>query len=187
MKKTAAILLLALMVFNLIGYRLLFNYLETRAQSEMTARLDHNAYNRAGLTEVKVALHLPYTVNSKSFERYDGTAEINGVTYSYVERKIQNDTLILHCLPNKSSDHIKLARNAYAGAVGDVQPAQKGQKSNNASLLLKSLVCSGYKTHQAISCNCMVFMAQRVANKTVSDCIADDKFTLSPEQPPDAA
>lgn len=174
------------MVFNLIGYRLLFNYLESRSQSEMAAQLDRNAYNKAGLTEVKVALHLPYTTSNKNFERYDGTAEINGVTYSYVERKIQNDTLILHCLPNKSSDHIKLARNAYAGAVGDVQPAPKGQKSNNASLLLKSLVCSGYKTQHAISYSYYIFTAQRTANKAVSECIADDKFSLSPEQPPDA-
>ena len=174
------------MVFNLTGYRVLFNYLESRAQVKMVEKLDQSAYNRSNLIEVKVALHLPYTTDNKDFERYDGTVELNGTTYSYVERKVENDTLVLHCLPNKNSDNIKLAFNEYGKAVNDAQP-QKGQKGNNAALLLKSLVCTGYKTHSEYDRHNTFFAVQLTAYKSVNESIVDNRFAKSPEQPPDVA
>jgi hypothetical protein len=187
LRKTIAILLLAIMVFNLMGYRLLFNCLENQAQAQMAEQLDHNHYSRTSLTEVKVALHLPYTINNKNFERYDGSVELNGITYNYLERKVQNDTLILHCLPNTKSDNIKLARSEYGKAVNDIAPVQKGQKSGHASLLLKSLVPAVYKSNSSYNCSNAVFTARLIAYVTVSEKIFNDRFVKSPEQPPDAA
>ena len=187
MKKTLAILLLALMVFNLTGYHLLFTYLQGRAEVTMVEKLDKNAYSHNNLVEIKVALHLPYTANNKGFERYDGSIELNGKTYSYVERKIENDTLVLHCLPNISSDNIKLASNEYGKAVNDILPAQKSQKGTNAGLLLKSLLCAGYKTHIGFYGYNTIFAVQLAAYKTVSESITVTRFAKSPEQPPDLA
>ncbi len=175
------------MVFNLTGYRVLFNYLESRSQLKMEEKLDQSSYNRGNLIEVRVALHLPYTTDNTDFERYDGTVELNGTTYSYVERKVENDTLVLHCLPNKSIDNIKLAFAEYGKAVNDAQPAQKGQKGNNTALLLKSLVCSGYKTHSEYNYYNTFFTIQLSAYNAINESIVCNKFAKSPEQPPDMA
>ena len=152
----------------------------------MVETLDHNAYNPANLIEFKVAFNLPYAPSNIEFERYDGTVEINGTTYSYVERKIENDTLVLHCLPNKTSDNIKLAGNEYGTVVNDLQTQQKGSKSSNASLLLKSLECTGYRTHNALEFNRLFFAKQLAAFKNINEKIVDNRFAKSPEQPPDA-
>ena len=45
---------------------------------------------------------------------------MNGVFYSYVKRKIHNDTLYLLCLPNKNKTQLQSARLEYAGNVNDV-------------------------------------------------------------------
>ncbi len=175
------------MVFNLTGYRALFGYLENLAQVKMQEKLDKSAYNPNNLIEVKIALHLPYTTDNKDFERYDGTVELNGTTYSYVERKVENDTLILHCLPNKNSDNIKFAFNEYGKAVNDAQTAQKGQKGNAAALLLKALAFAGCKTHNEYNHYNTFFTTQLSAYKAISESVVSKKFAKSPEQPPDVA
>ena len=181
-----AILLLTLLVFNLIGYRLLVNYLQGKAQASMVGRLDQKAYNPASLIEFTIALNLPYAPSNSEFERCDGTVEINGTTYSYVERKIENGTLVLHCLPNKNSDNIRLAGVEYGKAVNDIQPEKKGHKSNTAGLLLKSLECAGYKTLTGLAeIDYMFFAKQLAAYRSTSEKIITDRFAKSPEQPPD--
>jgi len=173
------------MVFNIAGYRVLFNYLDGQAQAQMIEKLDNNTYSKVKLTEVKVALHLPYFISNKDFERYDGSIVLNGVTYNYVERKIENDTLILRCIPNEKSDDIRIAGSEYGKTVNDIQATQHGQKSNNSSLLLKSLECAAYKLNTGFVYNEMFFTTQLSAYKSVSEKIVNDRFVLSPEQPPD--
>lgn len=151
----------------------------------MIENLDNNHYNKAGLTEIKIALHLPYIHNNNNFERCNGTVEINGITYNYVERKVDNDTLILHCIPNNTIDQVKLACTEYNRSVSDTPFSPKGQKSNDAVWLLKILECTGciagsYAFHNS---SCII---RRAAYKQVSDKIGNDRFARSPEQPPDA-
>ena len=88
MKRTAAILLLLILSFNWVGYRLLSNYLERYADSQMEASLDNNNYNEKDLVEIRIPLQLPYQTNWTDFQRYDGEVEINGIHYKYVKRKI---------------------------------------------------------------------------------------------------
>lgn len=174
------------MVFNLIGYRLVFSYLQGSADTRMVEKIDKLGYDKATLTEVKVPLHLPYPVNDKNFERYDGSIEINGVIYNYVERKQQNDTLILHCIPNIAASDVKAAGKEYSKSINDPQPLQKGQKGN-AVLLLKALECAGYRFTNYTALNNLLDTREQTAYKTANETIISDNFSTSPEQPPDAA
>lgn len=187
LRKFVAILLLAVMVFNLTGYRVLFNYLEYKAQAQMVEKLDNNDYNKSALTEVKVALSIPYMSNYSDFERIDGSVVINGVTYNYVERKIQNDTLILHCIPNNNIDNVKLASAEFGKTVNDIQATQKGQKSTNTALLLKSLECAGFNSNNSVALNNQFITLQLKAYTNKSLSAIADRFIKSPEQPPDVA
>src|SRR5436189_672166 len=78
LKKLAAILLLAIFAFNTIGYRFLFNVLETNADATFTAKLDEGKYDTKELITVKVPINMPYQVNRTDFERVDGEITVNG-------------------------------------------------------------------------------------------------------------
>jgi hypothetical protein len=112
--------LLAVHLFNLAGYTLLFEYFIQRSDRQLTQQLDKNEYNDSELIEVKIALHTPYLTSWSDYERVDGEATVNGVYYSYVKRKIHSDTLYLLCLPNKNKTLLNAARIEYANKVQDV-------------------------------------------------------------------
>lgn len=175
------------MVFNLVGYKVILGYLQQHASDRMVEKIDSQVYDKASLTEVKIPLHLPYPVNEKEFQRYDGSIEINGITYNFVERKQQNDTLILHCITNTAANRIKKAGNDYTKSINDFQPGQKGQKESSSALFLKVLECADYKLLNYNTFNNLFFSVQSASYKNTSEIIVDDNFSQSPEQPPDLA
>ena len=106
MRKIAAILLLVILLFNWVGYRLLTNVLQHRANIQLEAKLDKNDYKEDDLIEIRVPVNLPYQLNWTSFERFDGEIDVDGIHYKYVKRKIYNDSLILLCLPNQAKQNL---------------------------------------------------------------------------------
>jgi hypothetical protein len=126
-KKILAILLVGVHLFNLGGYRLVFNGLEDKFGDQMVARIDRAEYNDKDLIEVKVPVNLPYQTNWQEFERYDGEIQIAGVHYNYVKRKLQNDTLILMCIPNTDKMKLFNARETFFSLVNDMQQNENGK------------------------------------------------------------
>lgn len=127
LKKLTAIALLALLVFNFYGYRLLIGYLQEGSSAQLELRVDALSYNREDLVSVRTALHLPYYTGSSTFERVRGSVSIDGQYYEYVERRVYNDTLEILCLPN----HLKTAmekaeRQMTAAAANEGAVPQKG-------------------------------------------------------------
>src|SRR5688572_5669011 len=95
------------------GYTLVFDQFEKSSDSRQEAKIEGLAYSDAELIEVKVPLRLPYQVSTAGFERFDGEVEMNGVHYNYVKRKVQNDTLVLLCLPNEAKTEVSNARETF--------------------------------------------------------------------------
>jgi hypothetical protein len=140
MKKLASILLLSLLLFNWIGYQLYIAVLELRADEEMIARLDKNNFNESDLVSIKVPVnYLYYYEGTTVFERIDGHAEINGVTYNYVKRRFVNDSLELMCIPNKTATQLKTAKNTFFTLVNDLQHPDQSKKSGQHNDAFKSL------------------------------------------------
>jgi len=137
-------LLLAVHLFNLAGYTLLFDYYMQQSDKQLTQQLDNNQYNDSELIEVKIALHTPYLTSWSAYERVDGEVEVNGVVYSYVKRKIHNDTLSLLCLPNKNKTQLRAARVEYAGHVNDVPSNAKDTRAFKKNP-------AGFEYHQPVS------------------------------------
>ncbi len=94
----------------------------------MVARIDRSEYNDNDLIEVKVPVNLPYQTNWQDFERYDGEIQIAGVHYNYVKRKLQNDTLILMCIPNTDKMKLFNARETFFSLVNDMQQNEHGKQ-----------------------------------------------------------
>lgn len=120
MKKLTAIFFLFVLLFNCIGYRFLTNYLDQEAEVKMIADIDSGNYSDAELVEIKVPISLPYQTNWRDFERFHGQVELDGVHYTYVKRKIYNDSLVLLCLPNYERTMIQDAKSKFFQLVNDL-------------------------------------------------------------------
>ena len=119
MKKIAAILLLSLMVFNLIGYRWLFSTIEESATADLEQKIAAGKYNDDQLVEIQIPLNMPY-YSDKDYENVYGETDWNGEHYRYVKRKVSGNTLYLLCLPNKEKTNIAKVKNEFTKAVNDV-------------------------------------------------------------------
>ena len=112
LKQTATILFLAIVLFNLGGYRLLTSFLQNQGSRQLEARLDNRQYSQTDLVLVKTPLHLPYYPSS-AFERVSGEMTIKGVIYKYVERRVYNDTLELLCIKDTQRTGLQQAKNEF--------------------------------------------------------------------------
>jgi len=146
LKKLAAILLLILFVFNTAGYRLWFNYVQTRADADFVAKLDNGKYNEDELITVKVPINLPYQTTSINYERVDGEITINGKIYKYVKRAVVNDTMILLCISHDEKTQLQQKANDYFGKVSDLP----GNDNNKKAEIFKQLT-SDYDFNYAVA------------------------------------
>ncbi len=110
MRKAAAILLITVYLVNLAGGAMLFEYLIQKNDRLLADRIDDGDYEISQLVEVKVPLRLHYYSSSLNYERYYGETEVDGRYYSYVMRKVMNDTVYLLCLPNTLKAELKKAK-----------------------------------------------------------------------------
>lgn len=129
LRKLFAIFLLLIYLFNLAGYAMLFNYLIHRTETRLAKVLDHQQYREEELLEIKVAMNLPYFSNETSYERVEGEILVNNIHYTYVKRKVANDTMYLKCLPNTAKTQLVQEKNKFGLTANDL-PAGKKQQDN---------------------------------------------------------
>jgi hypothetical protein len=186
LKKLAAILLLALLLFNWYGYRIVSAYLLNRSDEKMEARVDSNDYDESQLVELRVPIHLPYHNDWSDWESYSGEIEIEGVHYNYVKRKVEKDELVLLCLPNTEKQMVQSARDNFFKLVNDLQQNNGSKKSDHGnSFAFKSL----FAEYQQENNNWTIDHLDLLMSGAGSDepSFVSSKFTVSPEQPPDQA
>ena len=125
-------MLLALLLFNWFGYRVLTSILEDNADSQLAMALQNNEYDESQLISIKIPVSylLCYSI-PKTFEKVEGKVEIQGSEYRYIKRRIQNDSLELLCIPNPALMKLKAASIEIFRFVNDLYPNESG-KSNNS-------------------------------------------------------
>jgi hypothetical protein len=76
---------------------------------------------------------LPYQTSHINFERCYGEVEINGVHYTYVKRRVFNDSLTLLCLPNYEKTKIADAGSDFFKLINGLQPTPSGNSEKSSS------------------------------------------------------
>ena len=132
MKKVSAILLISIFLFNLVGYRLVLNYLQQQASLRLEASLDKDDFNEAELITLQIPLSLPYQNDQENFERVDGELKLDGKIYKYVKRKISEGKLILLCLPDHRKMQLQSAKDEFFKNTADLVQNNSGKKSGNS-------------------------------------------------------
>jgi hypothetical protein len=132
LKNIATILLLGLLLFNWVGYRLFTSFLEARANASLDSRVDKLDYDESQLLSVKVPVsHLPYYSVSLQYERANGRVEINGVSYSFVKQRLFNDSLELLCIPNHQATQWKKASSEFFKSLNDLSSGGQTKKTDS--------------------------------------------------------
>ena len=185
MKKIAAILLMIVMLFNLVGYRWVMNMVQQNADARLEARLDKNEYDEANLIEIKVPLELPYQTDWKNFERCDGAIEFNNVHYKYVKRKIEGGFMILKCIPNESRQEITNARDHFFQLVNDLEQTKPVKKSNSSLPAGIRIALSDYDEQLQLGFS-FPGNISKINQQLYSTGIISDNLHNTPEQPPEA-
>jgi len=141
LKRFAAILFLAVLSFNWLGYKLVFQYLENRHNTHLEAKLDKGDYDEKELISIKTASHLPYyNSSSEEFERWDGQIVVNGIQYKYVKRRFYNDSVELLCIPNMTAMKLKEARQDYYRISNDLQSDASKKQDQSKVPAFKNLL-----------------------------------------------
>jgi hypothetical protein len=147
LRKTAAILLICLLLFNWYGYRFVINYLQKKADNRLEARLDVNDYDESQLIEIRVELNIPYQYSWSNFERHSGEIELNGKIYAYVKRKVEDGFLVLKCIPNTVKQNIKNADNILFTTNNGLDQENNGKNTSPLNTIFKTLL-SDYEDNQ---------------------------------------
>jgi hypothetical protein len=121
LKKLTAILLIAILLFNWVGYKVFTIVLETNSSHELVAAFDNRQTEDMELISVKVPSSLPYYTGTGEFEKAVGEIEIGEVQYNYVQRKVTHDSIEYICVVNKAKTAIKKASTQYYKLVNDVE------------------------------------------------------------------
>ena len=183
LKQTAAILLLGILLFNWVGYRLFVSYVESQNNSRLEAQFDKNDYNESELISFKVpATHLSYYTNSKSFERVDGQIEVNGISYKYVKRRLYNDSLELLCIPNIASMQLQNAKSNFFKITNDFQNAAQNNKKTSSHSVQKNFSVSFCPIHQISLSSDLFFSSLKRLNNYYFHF--PSPFISQPDQPP---
>jgi hypothetical protein len=122
LKRIAAILLLSVLLFNWVGYRLLTAFWENRANTRFEATLDSDQYDSTQLILLRISADaLPYSIVSEKFQRFDGWIGSGATRYRAVKRRLYNDSIEFLCVPDGSTGPFRLAKDNFFRLVNDLQ------------------------------------------------------------------
>ena len=175
--------MLAFLLFNWGGYRIISNYFEDRAEVNFQAVLDQDIYDEAALLHIKVPSNLPYTNSSPAYESATGNIEINGVSYTFVKRRFLNDSLELLCIPNAEKTGIRNARDNFFRLANDFVSNNSDKKSNSSHPHISKFSVQDFSNHHFFSWQFSSGAPLEIKWTTIRYDLGDD-FTSLQERPP---
>jgi hypothetical protein len=98
--------MLVLLLYNAVGYFLVFHIRHQIAEKEFTDYINSGDYSDEDLSLFKVPLQQYYEGSGKDFNRVEGDFEYNGKFYEKVKERLINDTIYIYCLNNEKEEQL---------------------------------------------------------------------------------
>lgn len=175
-------MLITLLLFNWLGYKLVVNFLQQQADHRLELRLDANDYDDSQLIEVRVALNMPYQALNTSFERHYGEIEISGQYYTYVKRRIEDGFLVLKCIPNHQKESIQNAARKFYKTTNGLDK-ENGKSTSPFAKLVKSPAGDFDNDKQLLQLNS--FDLTTLKNNSFTTSCMHSGFATMAERPPE--
>jgi len=128
LRRTLAITLLAVFLFQLVGYYFVYLGLTIHANKSLITRLDSHDYSIEQTLTLKIPFTLPYWTDKEQFERVDGDFEYQGQFYKLVKQKLLNDTLYVVCIKNHDKKQLFDALAEYIKFSSDSPVSKQALK-----------------------------------------------------------
>jgi hypothetical protein len=184
LRKSASILLLLILLFNMIGYRVWFYYAEQKADMAMESRLDKDQYDINELISITVPLDNPYQLEQRNFQRIDGEFNFHGKNFKYVKRKVSDGKLILLCIPDARKTVLKKAKAEYGNNANDLTG---NNRSSSRSGSQKNFSGNDYTSETFQLCTSMLPDVHTSTLKSIVNNKLVSAYLPSPGKPPRAA
>lgn len=117
--------MLVLLLFNLGGYMLLFQFFIYQSDRSINNRINNNRYKNSDLVEVKIPVHLAIQENWSEYEPISGQVQFKDNSYNYAQLRLTRDTMYLLCVPNTDKSRLINANIIYAKQVSDIPMNKK--------------------------------------------------------------
>lgn len=116
---------LLLLIFYLVGYKILFLGLHYRADISINRAIEQRTYNVEKTVTLRIPVSLPYQLFADGFQPVKGEFEYNGTYYNLVKQKIANDTLYIVCVENEIRSELQAKQNNFEKISNDWPGATK--------------------------------------------------------------
>jgi len=140
LKKIFAIAMLLVLMFNMGGYMLLFQYFIKQSDNIANEQISKGLYKSSELVEVKIPVRMPYVQEQLEYQNISGHIELNGNSYNYVAMKMTRDTMYVKCIPNYEKTRLVSEKVILAKEISDLPL----NKKSHAPLMKKSEVDNDY-------------------------------------------
>ncbi len=173
---------MALLLFNIVGYRFVFSILEKNATVILDKKIEGNNFNEANLVEIKIPLNMPY-YSDKEYEAVTGEIEINGKHLQYVKRKVSGNALYLMCLANEYKTNLEASKLGIEKNNFDAEKNKSNQKNP-----LQSIIKSVQTEYLKSEFNTSIFDLAKIQitlPKIFNSKVGNLFTPLTPAQPPE--
>lgn len=140
MKKIFAIAMLLVLVFNMGGYMLLFQYFIKQSDNIANEQISRGLYKSSELVELKIPVRMPYVQEQRQYENISGHIELNGNSYNYVAMRMTRDTMFVKCIPNYEKTRLVSEKVIMGKEISDLPLSKK----SNVPVMKKSDVDTDY-------------------------------------------
>jgi hypothetical protein len=119
LKRPLSIALITLILFNTTGYYGLLLVLQYHHEQKLMQTLDNNDEKLPGTTTIRIPITIPYSTDSRGYERVDGIFEHHGEFFRLVKQRLYRDTLEIICIRDAQHKKINQAFVSHAGSITD--------------------------------------------------------------------
>jgi hypothetical protein len=119
--------MLGLLLFNLVGYMLLFQYFIDRSDSIVFDQINNNRYKPTDLVEIKIPANFKTIENWNEYAPISGQVKLSDTCYNFAYLKMTRDTMYLLCIPNHEKARLKNAKIIYAKQISDIPINEKSR------------------------------------------------------------
>jgi hypothetical protein len=129
LRGTLSIALIALILFNSMGYYGFMLGLQYHNGRKLIEALDAEYENLSGAISIKIPITIPYATDSWEYERVDGIFEHKNEFFRLVKRRLYRDTLEIICIRDVQHKQINQAFVKHASSMTDKTDSTPGPKA----------------------------------------------------------
>ena len=120
MRTFKAILLLAIILFNIGGQLAFHQYFSYKSDRFYSRQIAQNKYNLKDLTEISIPVNLPGINDQENFEDVAGQIRFENCSYNYVKIRLTKTAMYLMCVPNYDTTLLSSQNIIEAKGVKDI-------------------------------------------------------------------